>query len=128
MAWETSASGSVFELKVQGFGRFIGAAFLATWLAGWAAGEAFALSILAFGGWSLVTGRPPGVGHQPVTLIAALPVGLFLLIWLFFWTIGGIAAGRELLRLLYGRDRFVIRQGDLEVEHSYGLFRSIERL
>jgi len=51
-----------------------------------------------------------------------------MLIWLLFWTLGGIAASRELLRLLFGRDRFVVRNDGLEIEHSFGLFRSIERL
>src|SRR5215831_9835582 len=117
MAWETTESGLIAELKVKRFARYIVAGFLACWLAGWTVGETFAIGVLAVGAWSLVTGRPPGFGHEPITATAALAVGLFLLIWLSFWTLGGIAAGRELLRLLFGRDRFMVRPDGLQIEH-----------
>jgi hypothetical protein len=128
MASEMSEIGLTVELKVKGFGRFIGAGFLTCWLAGWAVGETVAISVLAVGAWSIVTKRPPGVGHDPVSLMAALPIGLFLLVWLTFWTFGGIAAGRELLQLLFGRDRFTVQHDGLVIEHSLGLFRSVVRL
>jgi hypothetical protein len=128
MAWEPTGTGLIAQLKVKGFARFIGAGFLACWLAGWAVGETFAIRVLAAGAWSMITGRAPGVGQEPITLTAALPVGLFLLVWLSLWTLGGIAAGRELLRLLFGRDRFVARPDGLEIEHSLGLFRSTARV
>src|SRR5262249_9593115 len=47
--------------------------------------------------------------------------------WLTLWTFGGIAAGRELLRLLFGRDRFLVNYDGLEVEQSFGLFRLVKR-
>jgi len=95
---------------------------------GWAVGEVVALSIVLTGAWSLVTGRPFGSGDDPVTLAVALPVGLFLLLWLTFWTFGGFLAGRELLRVLFGRDRLVVRHDGLEIERSFGLFRSLKQL
>src|SRR5881396_2695801 len=98
MMLEQTGSGWETRLKINGASRFLGAPFLAFWLAGWAVGEVFALSLLAVGACSLVTGRPPGSGHNPLTLGVALPVGLFLLFWLTFWTFGGFLAGRELLR------------------------------
>jgi hypothetical protein len=91
-------------------------------------GEAFALGILGVGGWSILTGQPPGAGREPLRLEMALPVGLFLLFWLTLWTVGGVMAGRELLRLLFGRDRIRLDNDALEIERSYGLFRSREKL
>jgi hypothetical protein len=128
MAWEPTGTGLIAQLQVKGFARFISGGFLACWLAGWAVGETFAIRVLAAGAWSMVTGRVPGAGQEPITLTASLPAGLFLLVWLSLWTLGGIAAGRELLRLLFGRDRFVARPDGLEIEHSFGLFRSTERV
>src|SRR6476659_2825194 len=86
MRIERTADGWTVDLRSVGIGRFIGAAFLAVWLTGWAIGETFALWILTRGAWALFTGRPPGAGHNPLTLAVALPVGLFLLFWLTLWT------------------------------------------
>jgi hypothetical protein len=57
----------------------------------------------------------------------AIAAGVFLLFWLALWTFGGIAAGRELLRLLFGRDCFRVNYDSLEVEQSFGLFRLVKR-
>ena len=57
----------------------------------------------------------------------AVAAGVFLLFWLTLWTFGGIAAGCELLRLLFGRDRFLANYDGLKVERSFGLFRSVKR-
>jgi hypothetical protein len=116
------------RLAIRGIGRFFSAAFLAFWLAGWAAGEAFALWILAVGARSVLTGEPPGAGQKPMSPEMALGAGLFLLFWLALWTIGGIAAWRELLRLLFGRDRILAQPDCVEVEQSCGLFRRVKRL
>ncbi len=116
------------QLDVTGIGRFFSAGFLAFWLAGWAVGEAFALWFLGVGARSLLTGQPPEPGREPLRPELALPVGLFLLLWLLLWTLGGVMAGRELLRILFGRDRIRLGYEALEIEHSYGLFRSREEL
>ena len=115
-------------MDVTGIGRFFSAGFLAIWLAGWAVGEAFALWFLAVGARSLLTGQPPEPGREPLRPELALPAGLFLLFWLSLWTLGGVMAGRELLRMLFGRDRIRLGYEALEIEHSYGLFRSREAL
>ena len=128
MKIERTGAGLEVRLAGGGIGRFFSAGFLAFWLAGWAVGEAFALGILGVGGWSLLSGQPPGAGREPVRLASALPVGLFLLFWLSLWTLGGVMAGRELLRLLFGRDRICVTNDTLEIERSYGLFCSREKL
>ncbi len=111
-------------MRPTGYGRFVSAAFLSVWLTGWALGETFVLGILGLGAWSLLTGQPPGTGRAPLHWEAALPTGLFLLLWLALWTLGGWAAGRELLRIIFGRDAIRAGADALEVEKSYGLFRS----
>ncbi len=111
-------------LKSSGFGRFGGAAFLSVWLTFWLAGESVVAWILIRGAWALVTGEPPGVGRAPLETAPALAVGLFMLTWLAFWTLGGVLAARELLSLLFGRDRFVVRLDAVEVEYHFGLFRT----
>lgn len=115
------------RLSVRGAGRFFGAAFLSFWLAGWAVGETVVLWILGKGAWALLTGTPPGSDDRPMHPGAAMGVGLFLLFWVSLWTFGGIAAARELLRLLFGRDVLVAGPDGLEVKRSYGLFRSAKR-
>jgi hypothetical protein len=54
----------------------------------------------------------------------AVAVGAFLLVWLALWTVGGIAAIGELLRLLWGEDRMMVASGRLTVTWSRGPFRS----
>lgn len=115
-------------LKASGFGRFGGAAFLLVWLAFWAVGEVLAGWILIRGGWSLLTGLPPGEGRAPLETAPALGAGVFLLCWLAFWTLGGVLAWREVLRLLAGRDRLVLRPEALVVERGFGLFRSRQEI
>jgi hypothetical protein len=124
MKLERTARGLEARFQVTGLGRFGGAAFLALWLIFWAAFEVLVLWVLAKGSWALLTSHPPAAGHQPLALGVALPLGLFLLFWLSFWTLGGLAAGHELLRLLFARDRIVATLKGLEIAHGYGLFHS----
>ncbi len=124
---EQKTGGLEVRLRVSGLGRFCTAGFLAVWLTFWAVGEGFVLWFLGVGTWALVTGNPPGHGHAPLSLGAALPVGLFLLFWLALWTLGGLGAGLELLRLLFGRDRFLANPAELLVVHSCGFFRRTYR-
>ena len=128
MKVERTGAGLEARLSVRGIGRFFGAGFLGFWLAGWAVGEAAVLWIVGKGAWSLLTGQPFGSGDKPVAFAAAVGIGLFLMVWLTFWTIGGVAAGRELLRLLFGRDMLVAGPDGLEIKRSYGFFRSVKRL
>ena len=115
-------------LKATGYGRFGGAAFLLVWLAFWVVGEVLVGWILIRGGWSLLTGLPPGEGREMLETAPALGAGVFLLFWLAFWTLGGVLAGRELLRLLAGRDRLVLRPDALMVERGFGLFRARQEI
>src|SRR5262249_24986846 len=109
--------------------RFLGAGFLMFWLAGWAAGETFALWAVASGVRSLFTSGPPSpleADHHSIQVQSAVPLalGLFILGWLIFWTFAGVAAGSQLLRLLFGRDRILVKDDGLEIEQRYGWFRS----
>src|SRR5262245_41337253 len=126
---ERTASGLEAELKATGAGRFVGAGFLMFWLAGWAAGETFALWAVASGVRSLFTSGPPSpleADHHSIQVQSAVPLalGLFVLVWLIFWTFAGVASGSQLLRLLFGRDRILVKDEGLEIEQRYGWFRS----
>ncbi len=123
-----TAEGYELSLEPQGAGRFVVAAFLALWLCGWAVGEVFALTVLAWGVRAWLAGRdvlPPGSMPGPAL---ALGAGLFVLVWLVFWTIGGVAALRELLLLTAGRDRIVAAPDALVVERRRGPFGSTTRI
>ena len=124
MTPERTPEGLEARLKPRGFGRFISAVFLLVWLCGWAAGECFALWLLIKGGLGFLSGNPPLNGSQPMTAGFALMIGLFLLLWLSFWTLGGYLAGREFLRLLWSEDRIVARSDALVLHRRIGPFRS----
>lgn len=128
MKLQRTFQGLEIELRSVGRGRFGGAAFLTLWLLFWIVGESMALLFLARGAWSLVTGAPLFSNGQPATLAASLVGGSFLLLWTSLWTFGGIFAGREWLRLLFGRDRLVARPGGLDIVNSHGLFRTRRNL
>ena len=120
--------GEEIVLRPTGVMRFFAAAFLAFWLCGWAIGEAVVL-VLLLGPWAtplLEAAReilPAGLGRftfDPVAL--PLPVYGFLVLWLAMWTWGGVSAAWELLRLLAGCDRYVLRPGSFTVRRSAGPF------
>jgi hypothetical protein len=108
---EEVQQGDVWEASVRsrGIARYVTAVFLSVWLAGWTAGEWFAgrmlLGFLAKM-WNpeRVTLSLPSTGQLPVLVVIG-----FLFIWLFIWTLGGVAAFWVLLRAIAGRD--VIRVG-----------------
>lgn len=103
-----------FRFRPVGPGRFFVAGFLSFWLCGWLAGEVFALWLL----WRILVALLTG-GEG-----AALPVALFLLVWLGLWTLGGAAALRELLRALWSEDRLTVAaDGELERQAQRGPFR-----
>jgi len=124
MAGERTNEGWQLRLKSCGRGRYVSAVFLAIWLCGWAVGEAFVLWILITGAMALLAGRPPEPGREPLELGPALMVGVFLILWLTMWTIGGIAALAELIRLLWGEDRITVSAGRLTVTWARGPFRN----
>ena len=115
--------GLEIRLRPRGAGRLFSAAFLAFWLCGWAAGETFAIWALVKGAIALLTGTPAEPGSGPPEVVPALGVALFLIVWLAFWTFGGIMAMRELLRLTWAEDLLIVHGGQLRVRQSTGPFR-----
>ena len=124
MPIERTSEGWELVLRPRGADRYATAGFLGFWLCGWAAGETFALWFLIKGAIALLTGEPPDPGRDPLQWGPAVMVGLFLIVWLALWTVGGIAAGSEFIRQLWGRDRVVIASGRLTVTWSRWPFRS----
>jgi hypothetical protein len=122
MHLERTHHGLEARIRPRGFGRFISAGFLGFWLCGWAIGEAFAHFLLLRGGWALWTGERPGQNAAPLQAVPSIAMGLFLIFWLSFWTLGGILAIRELLRLLWSEVRLVVA-GDLTIHDRLGPFR-----
>jgi hypothetical protein len=123
MTGTRTAEGWEVRLKPQGFGRFLSAGFLAFWLCGWAIGEGFALWFLIKGGQAVLTGTSPEPGKAPLEVGPALAMGGFLLVWLAFWTLGGVAAFGALLHSLWAEDRLVAGPGGLTVRRIRGPFR-----
>lgn len=124
MVGERISEGWLVRMKPSGAGRFFPAAFLCFWLCGWAVGEFIVLSILAKGALAIMSGTPLGSEGNPLAVgPAALGVGAFLLFWLCLWTLGGMAALSEVLRLLWSEDRLLAHPGGLTVARSLGPFR-----
>lgn len=123
-----NVKGGELRFRPSGAGRFVGAAFLSLWICGWAAGEAFALFILVKGLIALATGQPLSGQEEPLPIGLALAVGAFLLLWLAFWTVGGIGAIRELLRLSWAEDRLAVQPDGLLVARRLGPFVTRRRL
>lgn len=128
MIGERTSSGLEIRFACRGPGRFLGAGFLGFWLCGWVAGECFALWMLARGATSALTGQPISRGGAVLAAGPALGIGLFLLVWLSFWTLGGVLAMRELLRLLWSEDRLTAHGGGLTIQRALGPFRSTREI
>ena len=122
MAVEHTSDGWRLTLKSSGGARFLHGGFLAFWLCGWLVGEALVSWILITGAVALLTGKPPGPGQEPLEAGPAVMTGAFLLLWLTLWTVGGIAAASEMLRLLWGEDRITVLGGRLDVVWMRGPF------
>jgi hypothetical protein len=128
MIGERVPEGWQTRLKPSGVGRYLSAAFLIFWLCGWAVGEGFALWFLGKGILALMNGTPFDEGRALLGLGPALAIGGFLLLWLSLWTVGGIAAMGEVLRLLWSEDRLIANGGGVTVVRSRGPFRSRREL
>src|SRR5262245_13417989 len=103
MKLQRTFQGLEATLCSRGIGRFFVAAFLLVWLAFGAGGEGVVGWFLFVGAKSLFTGQPPEAGREPLTLAPAFTVGVFLIGWLALWTIGGLAALTEFVRLLWSK-------------------------
>ncbi|MFA6958442.1 MAG: hypothetical protein WC538_21455 [Thermoanaerobaculia bacterium] len=102
--------------RPSGRARFIAIAFLAFWLCGWRAGEWFALRLI-------VCSLHDKEGNQLARLLghpAGWLVAGLVLLWFVFWTIGGLGAGYELLRMLAGRDALTVAQDEYVVWRGVG--------
>jgi len=105
------------RFKRSGYGRWFDAAFLAVWLIFWAVGAGFALWLLGMGAWSLSLDMPLEPERAPLALGPALAAGAFLLVWTSLWTLGGVLAVAEFLRLTVGEDRIALTADRLERLH-----------
>src|SRR5262245_49420144 len=123
MVGERTTEGWEIRLAPKGFGRFVPAAFLGVWLCFWAIGESFVFWFLFKGARALLTGTPPDPGRAPIEPGPALLMGAFLLVWLTLWTVGGLAAIGEFLRLLWSEDRLIAHAAGLTIVRSRGPFR-----
>lgn len=121
-------SNHAFIFRPAGASRLLEAAFLSLWLAAWAAGELGALVVLGLGIASLLTGRPVMGMAEPLRPAPALGVGLFLLVWLALWTLGGVMAIRGLLRSVWAEHRLVLEPDALVRVHRYGPIAFTRRL
>ena len=124
MTIERTAEGLEARLRPRGFGRWFTATFLLVWLCGWFAGECFAIWMLVGGVRAFIAGTLLAQEQPDQPLAMAVLAGLFLLLWLSFWTLGGYAAGREFLRLVSSEDRILVQHGTLVVRRRIGPFRS----
>lgn len=117
-----SPEGKVFTFRSSGWARLLPACFLGVWLCAWAIGESLVLGLLVRGAWAFLGGNAVWPGNKTPPTGAMVAVGLFLMLWLAFWTLGGVAAIREFLRLLWGEDRIVVGGGRLVSLRKRGPF------
>jgi hypothetical protein len=119
-------SGTTASLRPTGIGRFFSAAFLSVWLAGWAVGEVVASGALTGIFASILGARPFWFPPRDADLAKTGPILffiLFLLVWLTFWTIGGIAAATQLLRSVAGEDTIALDGEGFELTRRAGPFQ-----
>lgn len=110
IAFENDWEGLRVTLRINSPMRWLVVGFLGFWLCGWAAGEAFALSAL-LPGMVQALGLPGLPGPSLPSGAPGLGAGGFLLVWLSFWTFGGVAALVTAARMGWGRD-VITRRGD----------------
>ncbi len=117
------------SLRPQGCARWFGASFLAVWLVGWVMGEVFAAGGLVGVAASFLPSSLVGDWRPKSfpTGMGAVLSGSFLLGWLSLWTVGGIAAIKELLRLLWSSDEISVAGSTLTVRSRIGLWPRTRR-
>jgi len=128
--WE---SGWQVRIRARGWLRFLPAAFLGAWLCGWAVGEWFVVSILVRGAAGVfgIDANPmpaPMMNGSPATGGTLLFIATFMIIWLAFWTLGGVLALRELLMLISGDERVRWDSQGIEVRRAAGPFTRTQRI
>lgn len=109
------------ELRTHGFARFLVSGFLVLWLCGWAVGEWFVLRVL-WGIFSGNAGPSPEADSFPGSGLPGIGIVFFLVVWLVFWTFGGIAALVTAARMLAGVDRIEVRADGFAVRQGVGPF------
>ncbi len=119
-------SAATMSLRPTGIGRYFVAAFLAMWLVGWVVGEVFAIAIAGAIFSSVAGAFPDRLPAWSADLVASSGLAfalLFLLVWLTFWTFGGIAALLHLMRSLVGEDVIGLTDSGFELVRRAGPFR-----
>ena len=115
-------------LRARGVGRFFMAAFLGVWLAMWVVGEAVGIGLLAtvlLGGLAHKSVRQ-WPGDVPPEAFGVVLV--FLLLWVTFWTFGGLTAIVHFLRSLAGADHVRMLADGFELTQRAGPFRRVRTL
>ena len=119
-------SAATMSLRPTGIGRYFVAAFMAMWLVGWLVGEVFAIAIAGAIFSSVAGAFPDRLPAWSADLVASSGLAfalLFLLVWLTFWTFGGIAALLHLMRSLVGEDVIGLTDSGFELVRRAGPFR-----
>jgi hypothetical protein len=114
--------GLVVRSRPDGVGRIGGALFLAIWLCFWLVGETVVLGVLVSGASVLLTGHELSGAPRMIELLPALGVGGFMLVWITFWTFGGVMALLELLRLISSEEKLLVGPDALTIGHRRGPF------
>jgi hypothetical protein len=117
---------SVVTLRPSGVGRFFGAALLGVWLCGWALGEAFGMAFLISSLLAIVapgTLERLGASGSYTHAAASAMALLFMVVWLGFWTLGGVLASREFLRSLWAADRIEWDGAGIDLDARIGPWR-----
>ena len=129
---DVQADGGGFKviLRPQGCARWLVVGFLLLWLSFWLVGESFALgALLANSGVDLLAHLPFGIDSASGSAGGAkIPVIAFLLVWLTFWTLAGVAALATALRRGWGREEFTFFPGGWMYQHGIGSWGRPHRL
>jgi hypothetical protein len=137
--------GSVASLRPEGVMRFVGALFLLFWLTGWAVAEVVGLVVLGMtiaALWHGLMGSTALFGlldQFPALESATRPAAdrfdgavaaiviLFILVWVLFWTVGGLAATSHFARSVAGEDRFELTASGFSLVRRAGPFHRTRR-